>query len=219
MINSASLANVSFLHMKEQLDELVAGGTKVFHIDLMDGHYVPNLCMPIELVAELKAAYPEVIMDVHMMVTDPNMYIERLKEAGAGYVSFHTDATAFVKRTLTNIKNAGMKGGILINPSQRIDHIEPFIHDIDLVTLMAVEPGFCGQNFLDGSMERLQELCDLRKKHNAHFLISVDGGVDYARGKVCREMGIDWIVGTRHTIFKQPEGILEACRRFERELG
>ena len=205
--------------MKEQIDELVAGGCRYFHIDLMDGHYVPNLCMPIELISELKAAYPQVQMDIHMMVTNPGDYIQRLKAAGADYVSFHTDSTSFVKRTLTQIRAAGMKAGVLINPSQRIDHIEPFIHDFDLVTLMAVEPGFSGQPFLPGSMERLQELCDLRKKHNASFLISVDGGVDYERGKVCKEMGVDMIVGTRHTIFKQPEGIYKACLRFESELG
>lgn len=219
MINTASVINIPFLDMREQLDQLVAGGTRYFHIDLMDGHYVPNLCMPIELVSQLKQAYPQVSMDIHMMVTNPGDYIERLRAAGADYVSFHTDSTAFVRRTLANIRNAGMKAGIIINPSQRMDHIEPFIHCFDLATVMAVEPGFSGQVFLDGSMERIQELCDLRAKHNADFLISVDGGVDYERGKVCKEMGVDWIVGTRHTIFRQPEGILEACRKFERLLG
>lgn len=219
MLNTASIINVSFLHMKEQIDELVAGGTKYFHIDLMDGHYVPNLCMPMELIRELKTAYPQISMDIHMMVTNPVDYIPRLKAAGADYVSFHTDSTPFVRRTLSTIREAGMKAGIIINPSQRIDHIEPFIHCFDMATLMAVEPGFSGQAFLDGSMERLEELCALRRKHNASFIISVDGGVDYERGKICKEMGVDMIVGTRHTIFFQPEGILEACRRFERELG
>ncbi len=219
MINTASIINIPFLHMKEQIDQLIEGGTKYFHIDLMDGHYVPNLCMPIELIRELKDAYPQVNMDIHIMVTNPDDYILRLKNAGADYMSFHTDSTNFVRRTLSNIRNAGMKAGIVINPSQRMDHIEPFIHCFDLVTVMAVEPGFSGQTFLDGSMERIQELCDLRKKHNAKFLISIDGGVDYERGKICKQMGVDWIVGTRHTIFRQPGGILEACRRFERELG
>ena len=219
MINTASVINVSFLNMKEELDQLVAGGTRFFHIDLMDGHYVPNLCMPMELIRELKDAYPQVQMDVHMMVTNPADYVQRLRAAGADYVSFHTDSTSFVRRTLSMIRDAGMKPGILINPSQRVDHIVPFIHCFDLVTVMAVEPGFSGQPFLDGTMERLQELCDLLSAHNAKFMISVDGGVDFERGRILRDMGVDIIVGTRHTIFKQPEGILEACRRFERELG
>lgn len=219
MLNTASIINVSFLHMKEQIDELVAGGTRFFHIDLMDGHYVPNLCLPMELIRELKDAYPQVQMDIHIMVTDPASYVNRLKAAGADYVSFHTDSTPFVRRTLSMIAAAGMKPGVLINPSQRVDHIEPFIHQLSLVTLMAVEPGFSGQALLEGSMERLQELCDLRKKHGADFMISIDGGVDFEKGRQCKAMGVDMIVGTRHTIFHQPEGILEACRRFERELG
>ena len=219
MLNSASIINCSFLHMKEELDQLVAGGTPMFHIDLMDGHYVPNLCMPIKLIEELKKNYPQIIMDVHIMVTDPSSYVRRLADAGADYVSFHTDATRFVRHTINEIRAAGMKPGILINPSQRIDHIEPFIKYVDMITLMTVEPGFAGQPFLEGGMERLQEIADLRRKHGCEFLINVDGGIDYEKGRRCKEIGVDVIVGTVHNIFRQPEGLTEACRRFNRELG
>ena len=215
MINSASIINVSFLNMKEEVDQLVAGGTTFFHIDLMDGHYVPNLCLPIKMLAELKAAYPQITMDVHLMVTNPEDYVERLREAGADYVSFHTDSTRFVRRVINQIREAG----ILINPSQRIDHIEPYIEYVDMVTLMAVEPGFAGQPLLEGSMERLREIADLRRKHHCSFILSVDGGIDYEKGKICKEIGVDAIVGTVHTVFKQPEGIKAACERFARELG
>lgn len=219
MINSASIINVSFLNMKEEVDQLVAGGTTFFHIDLMDGHYVPNLCLPIKMLAELKAAYPQITMDVHLMVTNPEDYVERLREAGADYVSFHTDSTRFVRRVINQIREAGMKPGILINPSQRIDHIEPYIEYVDMVTLMAVEPGFAGQPLLEGSMERLREIADLRRKYHCSFILSVDGGIDYEKGKICKEIGVDAIVGTVHTVFKQPEGIKAACERFARELG
>ena len=219
MINSASIINVSFLNMKEEVDQLVAGGTTFFHIDLMDGHYVPNLCLPIKMLAELKAAYPQITMDVHLMVTNPEDYVERLREAGTDYVSFHTDSTRFVRRVINQIREAGMKPGILINPSQRIDHIEPYIEYVDMVTLMAVEPGFAGQPLLEGSMERLREIADLRRKHHCSFILSVDGGIDYEKGKICKEIGVDAIVGTVHTVFKQPEGIKAACERFVRELG
>lgn len=219
MINTASIINVSFLNMKEELEELVAGGTTFFHIDLMDGHYVPNLCLPIKLLAELKQAYPQIVMDIHIMVTNPSDYISRLREAGADYVSFHTDSTPFVRRTINEIRAAGMKPGIVINPSQRIDHMEPFIEYVDMVTLMAVEPGFAGQPLLEGSMERLQEIADLRKRFECNFILSVDGGIDYEKGHQCKEIGVDAIVGTVHNIFNQPEGIREACFRFARELG
>ncbi len=219
MINSASVINVPFLDMREQLDELVAGGTKYFHIDLMDGHYVPNLCMPIKLIRELKDAYPRIVMDVHIMVTNPQDYIGRLQEAGADYVAFHTDSTPFVRRTINEIHSAGMKAGIVVNPSQRIDHIEPYIQYVDMVMLMAVEPGFAGQALLEGSMERLGRIADLRKQYGCEFLISVDGGINHDRSILCRDMGVDVIVGTVHNIFRQPCGIREACRRFEREFG
>lgn len=219
MINSVSVVNAGFLHLKEQLDECVAGGATMFHIDLMDGHYVPNLCCPVPYVAELKKEYPQVTMDIHLMVTNPQDYIEPLAKAGADYVSFHTDSTNFVRRTLSNIRAAGMKPGIIINPSQRIDHIVPFIKYFDMVTLMAVEPGFAGQPFLEGSMERLRELADLREKYGCSYLINVDGGVNHEREKLCKEIGVDVIIGTVHNIFRQPEGLKAACERFNRELG
>ena len=219
MINSASIINVHFLNMREELDELVAGGTQFFHIDLMDGHYVPNLCLPIKLLAELKDAYPQVTMDVHLMVTNPMDYIGRLKDAGADYVSFHTDSTAFVRRTIQEIRQTGMKPGIIVNPSQRIDHMIPFIQYVDMVTLMAVEPGYAGQPLLDGSLERLQEIADIRREYHGDFILSVDGGIDYEKGHICKEIGVDAIVGTVHTVFAQPEGIQAACLRFARELG
>ena len=219
MINSASIINCGFLTLAEQTQQLIAGGVHFFHIDLMDGHYVPNLCMPIELIAELKQAYPQVTMDIHIMVTDPQNYVERLRAAGADYVSFHTDSTSFVRRTLSMIHAAGMKAGVVLNPSQRIDSMEPYVQELDMVTLMAVEPGFSGQPLLSGSMERIREIADLRKKTGAHFLINVDGGIDYEKGRQCKEMGVDVIIGTRHTVFHQPEGLQKACERFERELG
>lgn len=219
MINSVSVINCGFLHLKERLDECVRGGAKMFHVDLMDGHYVPNLCMPIGYLAELKQEYPQILMDVHLMVTNPQDYVDRLANAGADYLSFHTDSTNFVRRTLQSIRDAGMKPGILINPSQRIDHIVPFIHCFDMVTLMAVEPGFAGQPFLPGSMERLEELAKLRKEYGCNYLINVDGGVNHEREKLCNDIGVDVIIGTIHNIFKQPEGLEAACRRFEETWG
>ena len=219
MINTASIVNIPYLQLREGLNELVEGGTRFFHMDLMDGHYVPNLCYPLDLVREIKAAYPQVTADVHMMVTNPMDYIDRLKTAGADYVSFHTDSTSFVRRTIDTIHRAGMKAGIVINPSQPVDHILPYAKYVDMVLVMAVEPGFPGQPFLEGTMERLEELADLREKCGSHFLISVDGGVDRERCASCQKLRIDMIVGTRHNIFHQPDGIREACRRFEAEFG
>lgn len=219
MLNSVSVINCGFLNLKRELDELVLGGAPMFHIDLMDGHYVPNLCMPVGYIAELKRAYPDILMDVHLMVDNPADYISRLADAGADYVSFHTDATRFVRRVLDGIRAAGMKPGVVVNPSQRVDHLEPFAAQLDMVTMMTVEPGFAGQPFLEGGMERLEQVAALRESLGCSFLINVDGGIDMERGRRCREIGVDVIVGTVHNIFKQQGGLAEACRRFNRELG
>lgn len=219
MINSASIINIPFLELKSQIDELVAGGVKWFHIDLADGHYVPNLLYPISFIRQLKDAYPQIVMDVHIMVTHPESYIDRLKEAGADYISFHADSTNYVVRTINLIHEAGMKAGVILNPSQRTDSIVPYIHFTDMVMLMAVEPGFAGQPLLMGSMERLGELGELRRQHGCDFLISVDGGINEERAAICQKLGVDVIVGTKHNIFQQPCGLRQACINFERDFG
>lgn len=216
---SASIFNCSYLNMKEELDELVAGGVDMFHIDLMDGHYVPNLCFPVNIVAELKKAYPKVQMDVHLMVDNPAFYVKPLADAGSDYMSFHTDSTNVSRRLISQIREAGMHPGVVINPSQRVDHIMPFAKYVDMVTMMTVEPGFAGQSFLSDGMERLQELADLRRECNADFLINVDGGVSTAMCHQCKEMGVDLIIGTVWTIFRQSCGIEEACKSFYQNFG
>ena len=219
MINAPSLANCNFLTMGKQIEELLAGGVDFFHIDIMDGNYVPNLCFPANLVADLKSAYPDVTTDVHLMVNHPENYIDVLKESGADYVSFHIDSTNFVRRTITSIQQKGMKAGVVINPSQRIDLIEPYIELLDYVVLMTVEPGYAGQKFLDGSIERLEELVLLREKYNARFLISIDGGVNYDNGKECVRRGADILITGIYTIFNQKDGITQACRDFKNAMS
>src|SRR5699024_5278340 len=110
-------------------------------VDIMDGHYVPNLCYPLRVISDLKGKYPDMIIDVHLMVTNPADYVERLRQAGADYVSFHVDSTNFAIRLLRSIKEAGMKAGVVLNPSQRVDVLTPYLDRVDYVVLMTVEPG------------------------------------------------------------------------------
>lgn len=219
MINAPSIANCDLLNMGKQIEELIAGNVKFLHIDLMDGHYVPNLFLPTSIVKAIKTRFPEVIADVHLMVSNPQDYIDILKEYGADYVSFHIDSTSFSIRLLRNIRSKGMKAGVVINPSQRIDIIEPFINYLDYVVLMTVEPGFAGQKFMDGSLERLDELNALRKKTNTNFLISVDGGIDYPNSIESVKRGGDILITGVFTVFNQPDGLTNACLRFDKEIG
>lgn len=214
MINAPSLFNIRALDLPDQLAELVSAGIELVHVDVMDGHYVPNLAFPIKLVADIKEVYPDLTVDAHLMVTDPQTWIPMLADAGADYVSFPSDATPFVRRTVSEVRRRGMKAGVAINPSQRIDVIEPYAGDLDYVVLMSVEPGFAGQHFLDGSLERLEELAALRSTSGAHFAIEIDGGVDADNGRACVQRGADMLVTGVYATFEQPDGITAAVQRF-----
>jgi ribulose-phosphate 3-epimerase len=204
--------------MGEQVEQLVQGGADWFHIDIMDGHYVPNLCFPVKIISELAKKYPHIKRDIHLMTTDPLLYIPQLAEGGADYVSFHMDSTNFAYRTLMKIKSYGIKAGVVINPSQRPEIIEPVINLLDYVVLMTVEPGYAGQKFLTDSLPRVSELSRLREKHGADFLISIDGGVDYPNAVECVKRGAEVYVTGIYMVFNQPDGISAACRRFVRTM-
>lgn len=205
--------------MGEEVNELAAGGVDWFHIDIMDGHYVPNLCFPVRIVGELKRKYPSIKADVHLMVTNPMDYLGELLRFGADYVSFHADATPFTRRALRTIHEMGMKGGVVINPSQPVSVIEPYIQDLDYVVLMTVEPGFAGQKFMTDSLPRVSELAALRERHQKAFLISIDGGVDYPNAVECVRRGAEVYVTGIYTVFNQPDGITNACKRFAKQMN
>ena len=182
---------------------------------MMDGHYVPNLCFPLRFLKDLKEEYPDMVLDVHMMVTNPIEYVDIMAEAGVDYLSFHTDSTPFVLRTLDRIRANGIKPGVVINPSQPVDVIKPYIDLVDMVTLMAVEPGFSGQKFMIRTIDRVEELASLRKHSENDFLINVDGAINDAGLVPCVRRGANVIVTGVFTVFAQEDGIISACHRFD----
>lgn len=217
VMNSPSLANCNTLHIREDIEELRRAGVKYLHVDLMDGNYVPNLCFPLRFVRDLKEAYPDMILDVHMMVTEPIRYIETMAEAGVDYLSFHVDSTPFVIRVIDRIRKAGMKPGVVINPSQNTEILKPYGDLVEMVTLMAVEPGFAGQAFMPRTIERVERLATIRKRSGNDFLINVDGAINYESLIPCIRRGANMIVTGIFTVFQQPDGIFLACRRFDAE--
>lgn len=215
-VQAPSLANINLLDLGEQMRELKEAGITLFHIDIMDGHYVPNLCFPLEVVKDLRRDYKDVELDVHLMVENPMDYVDKLAGDGADYISFHADGTRFVRRLLKRIRDKNVKAGIVINPSQPVSVIEPYAEYLDYVTIMAVEPGISGQTCLPGTVERVRCLGAYRKDQGLNFKIFMDGGMSYGIIEECIKSGGDVIITGNYAVFGQEDGIAGAVRRFDR---
>lgn len=218
MINAPSLANCNIFTIGEEMDEMIKGGVHLVHVDISDGHYVPNILFPLSIVKHIKERYPELMVDVHLMVTNPEEYVDRMKQDGADYLSFHIDSTRFSRRLIEKIHNAGMKAGIILNPSQPICLLEPLVHFVDYVVLMTVEPGFAGQKFMHDAIGRLEELQALKERTGTNFLISIDGGIDMEHSRECIKRGAEILISGIYTVFHQPDGLEKACARYQEEM-
>jgi len=196
------------LNYKEDLDILNSLGNKILHIDIMDGHYVPNICFDLNTVRTIKNHY-DFVLDIHLMVTNPEHYIEALQEAGVEMVSFHLDATAFSIRLLQQVRKCGMKAGIVINPSQPVLAAKQVLPYVDYVLLMAVEPGFSGQQFLPQTIEKIRELKELQMSLQYDFFIEIDGGIDDANSVECIRAGADILVSGAFGVFRKKYGLSE----------
>lgn len=218
MINAPSLANCNIFTIGEEIDAMIRGGVHFVHVDISDGHYVPNLMFPLSIVKNIKDRYPELTVDVHLMVTNPEDYVDRMKEDGADYLSFHIDSTRFSRRLIDRIQKAGMKAGVILNPSQPVSLLEPLVHFVDYVVLMTVEPGFAGQKFMHDAIGRLEELQALKERTGTDFLISIDGGIDMEHSVECMKRGAEILISGIYTVFRQPDGLEKACARYQKEM-
>ncbi len=215
---SPSLACASQINMIKDLRALDSSGIDMFHIDIMDGHYVPNLSLSLDLLREIKMEFPQIELDVHMMVTNPMDYIEKMAKLGVEWLAFHINATNFAHRTISKIKSNGMKAGITINPSESINQILPVIDMVDLVLCMAIEPGFSGQKFIESTYQKIEELSKIREQRNLNFLINVDGGLGIHEAAECAKRGADILVLGMFACFGQEAGVYEALKEFDNNL-
>lgn len=218
MINAPSLMNCNIFTLGEEMDAMIRGGVNFVHVDISDGHYVPNLMFPLSIVKSIKARYPDLTTDVHLMVDNPEDYVDKMKEDGADYLSFHIDATRFSRRLIDRIQKAGMKAGVILNPSQPVSLLEPLVHFVDYVVLMTVEPGFAGQKFMPDAIGRLEELQALKEKTGTSFMISIDGGIDMEHSVKCMERGAEILITGIYTVFNQPDGLEKACVRYTEQM-
>jgi ribulose-phosphate 3-epimerase len=215
---TVTLACADPLCLGDDIEAARRGGAAGVHIDVMDGRYVPNLCMSFAQAGAIKESYPSLEMDIHMMVADPFCWVEELVRLQPQRVAVHLDSTPFTYRFLERMKAAGISPGVAWNPSQPLELLFPLARRIEYVLLMAVEPGFSGQSMLQETYQRIAALDAWRRREGLGFRIMVDGGVDLENGSLCVKAGADILVGGAFVCFGQEGGVEAACRRLAKTL-
>ncbi|WP_337867517.1 ribulose-phosphate 3-epimerase [Meiothermus sp.] len=171
-----SILASDFTRLGEQVLACAEAGAELIHVDVMDGRFVPNISMG--LVVEALRRMSPLPLDAHLMIVEPERYIADFAKAGAHYLTFHPEATPHAHRVLQQIKEQGVRAGMAVNPGTPLEYFVPLLGDLDLALLMTVNPGFGGQKFIEGSLERLRVLKQMRDQLNPECLLEVDGGIN-----------------------------------------
>jgi ribulose-phosphate 3-epimerase len=198
-----SILAADYTQLGRQIQSCIDAGTEWLHCDIMDGHFVPNISYGPGIV-EAAASVGNVFIDVHLMIENPDQYVEDFIEAGADLLTVHQEVCPHLHRTIQHIKKQGAKAGVAVNPATPLQHIIPILSEVDLVLIMSVNPGFGGQSFIESSYQKLQEARNLREKRGAQFHISVDGGVGPDNTKKIARAGADVFVAGS-SIFKSDD--------------
>ena len=188
-----SILAADFANLAAEIAAATRGGADQIHVDVMDGHFVPNITIGVPVVKSLRQA-TKLPLDVHLMITDPDRYIEPFIAAGANMVSVHVEVLPHLHRTVAQIKKLGAKAGVVLNPSTPVSSIEEIAADVDFVLVMSVNPGFGGQVFIPGSLKKIRNIRALLDRAGNQAPIEVDGGVDMTTVESVVEAGADWLV-------------------------
>ena len=201
---SPSILSADFSQLGNEIKRLEDGGADMIHVDVMDGHFVPNLTIGPPVIKALRN-YTKLPFDVHLMIAPVHKYIKNYAEAGADIITIHPEATDNLKESINHIKELEKKVGISLNPNTKIDIIKEFLNEINLVLIMSVHPGFGGQKFMPEVLQKIKELKKIKDQQNLNFDIEVDGGINFDNSKLAIEAGANILVsGT--TIFKNNNG-------------
>ncbi len=188
-----SVLSADFSRLEDDLQSMTAAGADFLHLDVMDGHFVPNITFGPFICGALRKL-SSLPLDAHLMISRPDNYLEPFAKSGIDGLTIHVEADADVSSTLARIGELGMKRGISLKPDTPLEKILPYLNQLDLVLVMSVEPGFGGQVFNPGAVEKIAELDRRRAAESLEFLINVDGGINGETGPLCREAGADILV-------------------------
>ncbi|MFF2876817.1 ribulose-phosphate 3-epimerase [Gottfriedia sp. NPDC057991] len=188
-----SILSANFAKLGEEIIDVERGGADYIHVDVMDGHFVPNITIG-PLIVEAIRPVTKLPLDVHLMIEKPDQYIEQFVKAGADIITVHVEACTHLHRTIQTIKSFGIKAGVVLNPATPVSSIEQIIDDVDMVLLMTVNPGFGGQKFIHSVVPKIKQVANLIKERNLTVEIEIDGGVDEHTAKLCIEAGATVLV-------------------------
>ena len=201
---SPSILSADFSQLGNEIKRLIDAGADMVHVDVMDGHFVPNLTIGPPVIKALKKN-SSIPFDVHLMISPVHKYIEAFANAGADIITIHPEATEDLQNSINKIKELKKKVGISLNPETKIDVVKKFLNQIDLILIMSVNPGFGGQKFMPEVLKKIKDLADIQKKEGINFDIEIDGGINFENSKQAIEAGANILVsGT--TIFKSNDG-------------
>ena len=199
-IIATSILSADFSNLAQQIRLAEIGGADWIHCDVMDGHFVPNITFGPMLVGAVRRV-TKLPLDVHLMIKNPDKYLENFVSAGADYISVHFEEVVHLNRTVNKIKELGCKAGVVINPSTPVESVQDIAEYIDLLLIMTVNPGYGGQSFIPNSLRRIKEAVKLREELKAKFLIEVDGGISTETIVAARDAGAQVFV-TGSSVFK-----------------
>ncbi len=188
-----SILSADFSKLGEEIKDVERGGADYIHVDVMDGHFVPNITIG-PLIVDAIRPVTKLPLDVHLMIENPDAYIEAFVNAGADYITVHVEACRHLHRTVHYIKSLGVKAGVVLNPATPVSAIDHIIEDIDMVLLMSVNPGFGGQKFIPSVLSKISAVKEMAESKGLNIEIEVDGGVNEETAKQCMEAGATVLV-------------------------